>query len=89
MEEVGERWVLCRGFRAAGWSPRARCSGSKRLKRKVKGSKTKNKKKRDENGKNSLVPLNAWAQLLLGQNGDPRGSGGVGSRLCVCGVEKR
>jgi putative transposase len=83
MEEVEKR--ARRGPGAAGRSPgaeRSKRSGRKRTENNVKRNKEESKKKRnksEENGSENeieIVPLNAWARLLLERFGDPRTSGG-------------
>jgi len=53
----------------------------KELEKHRKRAKSKAKKCKSESKEDRLLePLNAWAQLLLEQLGDPRGSGGSGAR---------
>jgi putative transposase len=81
--EVEKKRDSYRGPGAAGRSPgaeRSKRSGRKRTENNVKRNKAESKKKRNKNYKNEIVPLNAWARLLLEQFGDPRGSGESGAQ---------
>jgi len=85
MEEKGSKRTR-RGPGAAGRSPGAKRSGRERTENNVKRNKAESKKKRNRNGKSGseneieIVPLNAWARLLLELCGDPRTSGGSGAQ---------
>ena len=92
MEEVERKRDSYKGSGAAGRSPRAKRSRRKRTENNVKRNKAKSKKKRnvtDKNGSDQeIIPLNAWARLLLELCGDPCGSGGSGAQaVCVVRVD--
>jgi hypothetical protein len=57
VEKVESKRVSQSGSRAAGRSPRVKCSRSERkqTETKIKGNKTKSKKKKGENNENGLV----------------------------------
>ena len=96
MEEV-ERKGTHKGPGAAGRSPgakRSKRSGRERTENNVKRNKAESKKKRNRNGKNcseneiEIVPLNAWARLLLELCGDPRISWGSGAQALKVRVQR-
>jgi putative transposase len=86
---AGGRQQASRGPGSPGREPgakRSKRSGRKRTENNVKRNKVEDKKKRNKNDENSseneieIVPLNAWACLLLEAVHDPRASGGSGAQ---------
>jgi len=76
MEEAERERKSCRGSGAKGRSSGASASKNRRRKSEGKEDNVKNEQKRNGGGEEGLVPLNAWAQPLVGHRDDPCGSGG-------------